>query len=277
MTSRAKASSRSRRASACRRRRRRRTAARCPGRWRTSARRAPRCRARASTSRCRRGRGAPATRSIARRDSASLSAAIVRVSGSAPTPCASRFCVSRRMSSPARFSLSIVSAACSPSITCRIDTRCSAKRSRSLTTPRSRPFSTTTIWRTPRSAITCIASYAVADAGQRDDRRASSPRPAASSSGRPGSTTRRSRSTSVNMPTGAPSRVERDDRAHLGVGHLLRGLAQRRGRRAGDRRIADELGERARQRLLLGRALAVLAVAGSPATACSVSVIACVQ
>ena len=88
-----------------RRRRRRRTAARCPGRSRTSARRGPRCPARASTSRCRRGRGARATRSIARRDSASLSEAIVRVSGSAPTPCASRFCVSRRMSSPARFSV----------------------------------------------------------------------------------------------------------------------------------------------------------------------------
>ena len=118
-------------------RRRRRTAARCPGRWRMSARRALRCPAPASTSRSRRYRAVRSTSSIARRDSASLSAAIVRVTGSAPTPCASRFCVSRRMSSAARFSFSIVSAACRPSLTWRIDTRCSAKRSRSLTTPQS--------------------------------------------------------------------------------------------------------------------------------------------
>ncbi len=80
-----------------------RTPARCPGPSRTSARRGLRCRARASTSRCPPARAARATSSITRRDSASLSEAIVRVSGSAPTPCASRFPVRRRISSAARF------------------------------------------------------------------------------------------------------------------------------------------------------------------------------
>ena len=69
------------------------------------------------------------------------------------------------MSSAARARSSIESAPRSTSITCRIDTRCSAKRSRSLTTPLTRPPSTTTTWRMPRSAITCIASCAVAPAG----------------------------------------------------------------------------------------------------------------
>jgi hypothetical protein len=59
--------------------------------------------------------------------------------------------------------------------------------------------------RTPRSAITCIASDAVADAGSvtsgaviTSARGVSSPRP--------GSTTRRNRSTRVNIPIGASSR-----------------------------------------------------------------------
>ena len=107
------------------------------------------------------------------------------------------------MSSPARLNLSIESAACSPSMTSRIDTRCNAKRSRSLITPSSRPFSTTTVWRIPCSAITCIASYAVADPGNvmigaviTSDSGVSSDRLVR--------TTRRSRSTSVNMPIGVP-------------------------------------------------------------------------
>ena len=183
----------------------------------------------------------------------------MRVSGSAPTPCASRFCVSRRMSSPARFSSSIESAACSPSFTSRIDTRCSANRSRSLITPSGRPFSTTTIWRMPRSAITCIASYAVADAGSvtigADITSASGV-----ASGRSGSTTRRSRSTSVNIPTGAPPVVDDDDRAHLASAIVC--AASRSVAVAGQATggVPHELGERARQRLLFGRALAVLAV-----------------
>ncbi len=76
---------------------------------------------------------------MARRDSASFSDAMVRVSGSAPTPCASRFCVSCRISSPARFSLSMESDECRPSMTWRIETRCNANRSRSLITPRILP------------------------------------------------------------------------------------------------------------------------------------------
>ncbi len=54
--------------------------------------------------------------------------------------------------------------------------------------------------------------------------------------------------------------VHNDDRAHLRVGHRLRRLAQCRRRRAGDRRVAHELHQRARQRLLLGGPLTVLAV-----------------
>ena len=128
-----------------------------------------------------------------------------------------------------------------------------------MTTPASLPFSTTTSWRTPRSAIACIASDAVADAGSVTIGEVITSASGASSelSGQ------HDAAQQVDQREHADRRalaVERDDRAHLGVRHLLRGLAQRRRRGAGDRRVAHELGERARQRLLLGRALAVLAV-----------------
>ena len=143
------------------------------------------------------------TSSIARRARASLSAAIVRVNGSDVTPCASRLWARLRMSSAQRFNAAVECASVNPSSTCRIDARVSVKRSRSLTTPTRRLPSTTTICRTSRAAIVSIASCAVAAAGNVttgvDITSASGV-----VSGLPPSTTRRSRSTSVNMPIGAP-------------------------------------------------------------------------
>ena len=55
----------------------------------------------------------------------------------------------------------------------RTDRRCSPKRSRSETTPATRPASSTaTMWRMPRCAIASAASPAVALRGKRDHRRA---------------------------------------------------------------------------------------------------------
>jgi hypothetical protein len=54
--------------------------------------------------------------------------------------------------------------------------------------------------------------------------------------------------------------VERDDRAHAAVVHALRRLAHGRARRDGDGRVAQEVRQGSRQRLLDGGALAVLPV-----------------
>ena len=162
-------------------------AARCPGRWRTSARRGPRCPAPASTSRCRRAScrvehelDRPARQRVVERGDRArqrLGAHALREQVLREPADVVAGALQRRRSRRPR---------AAPRCTCRIDTRCSAKRSRSLTTP-SEPAARRRrrSGGSPRSAITCIASYAVADAGQRDERRRSSPRPAASSAGAP--------------------------------------------------------------------------------------------
>ena len=200
------------------------------------------------------------TSSITRTVRRSLRLAISRVNVALPTPCATSALDSARMSAAQCTSVGMSGARRIADASSRTDRRCSANRSRSDTTPATRPSAAVTItWRMPCCAIASAASPAVAVPGNAIGG-ALITAPIGVSSGRCGSTMRLDHVLPREDAGRESGGIDDGQRADAPVLHRGQRAPQRLVRGDHDRRDAQQVRERRREAALLGDARRVLGV-----------------